>query len=343
MRVVRMIKKTIFAVMKLILPIAGVGTRLRPFTLTKPKCLLPVAGMTILDHIFGFFKDFEISETILITGYKAEVLDLFLIERNFKNVRTVLQENPQGLGEAISLCLPYLSDDEPVLIVLGDTLFEADFSFLKTTQENVLMTRTVEDPSRFGVVVADEENNISRLVEKPQEFISNEAIVGIYYIRDVAALRQSLNALISENIRTRGEFQLTDALQKMLSAGVRFKTAPLREWLDCGTSEAFLETNRFLLNKNHSESSYPGSKIISPCYIGRDVVIENSVIGPHVSIGDGSRIVNSELSDCILDRFVSVENSQIRNSVLGECSRVFNFNGTSFLGDYSEMSGCGDL
>jgi glucose-1-phosphate thymidylyltransferase len=158
-----------------------------------------------------------------------------LKKRNFPNTRTVLQLNPQGLGEAIALCLPYLNDDEPVLIVLGDTLFDADLSFLKNESENVLMTREVEDPRRFGVAVTDSMGHITRLVEKPEIFVSREALVGIYYICDVAAWRSSLLRLIQENIRTRGEYQLTDALQMMLEAGSKFRTARIRSWLDCGT------------------------------------------------------------------------------------------------------------
>ncbi len=326
--------------MKLILPVAGVGTRLRPFTLTKPKCLLPVAGMTILDHILGYFKDYEVSETILITGYKSEAIDDFLKVREFKNVRTVLQKNPQGLGEAVSLCLPYLTDDEPVLIVLGDTLFEADFSFLKDAGENILMTRAVEDPRRFGVVVKDEDGYVSRLVEKPQEFVSNEALVGIYYIKDIAALRRSLNSLISEDIRTRGEYQLTDALQGMVSSGARFKTKPLAEWLDCGTSEAFIETNEFVLKKMKVPvgEPYPGSKIIPPCYFGKNVTIENSMIGPNVSIGDNCSVTGSVLSDCILDHGTFVKSSALQKSVLGENTFVEGVKGKLYLGDYSLIS-----
>ncbi|MDR1760734.1 MAG: NTP transferase domain-containing protein [Fibrobacter sp.] len=330
--------------MKLILPVAGVGTRLRPFTLTKPKCLLPVAGMTVLDHILGYFKDYEISETILITGYKSEAVDEFLKTREFKNMRTVLQKNPQGLGEAISLCLPFLNDDEPVLIVLGDTLFEADFSFLKDSEESVLMTRVVEDPRRFGVVVKGEDGIISRLVEKPQEFVSNEALVGIYYIKDIAALRRSLNTLISENIRTRGEYQLTDALQNMVDSGVRFKTKPLAEWLDCGTSEAFIETNEFVLKKMNVPvgKSYPDSKIIPPCYFGKNVAIENSTIGPNVSIGDNCTVTGSELSDCILDHGTFVKSSALQKSVLGESAIVEGVKGKLYLGDYSLISAQGE-
>ena len=170
--------------MKIVLPVAGNGLRLRPYTENVPKCLLPVAGKTILDWIVEDSLSLKPTETIFITGYKAEAVDSFLEKRAaWGKTRTVVQSNPQGLGEAISLALPFVDDDEPVLIILGDTLFEADLSILHNVDENILYTFKVEDPRRFGVAVTDADGRISRLVEKPQEFISDEAIVGIYYIK----------------------------------------------------------------------------------------------------------------------------------------------------------------
>ena len=205
--------------MKVILPVAGKGERMRPYTNNLPKCLLPVGGKTIIDWIVEDTLPLKPSETIFITGYKAEAVDRFLERRpDWGRTRTVLQSDPQGLGQAVSLALPYVDDNEPLLIILGDTLFEADITALAHATENTLYTYRVQDPSRFGVAVTDSDGQIERLVEKPQEFVSDEAIVGIYYIKDVKELRESLRYLMDNDIRTRGEFQLTDALQMMLRA-----------------------------------------------------------------------------------------------------------------------------
>ena len=174
---------------------------MRPYTNNLLKCLLPVGGKTIIDWIVGDTRQLTPSETIFITGYKAEAMDRYLAGKT----RTVLQSDPQGLGQAISLTLPYTNDNEPLLIILGDTLFDADLERPAGESENVLYTYKVQDPRRFGVAVTGENGRIERLVEKPQEFVSDEAIVGIYYIEDVKALREALKHLMDNNIRTRGE------------------------------------------------------------------------------------------------------------------------------------------
>ena len=257
--------------MKIVLPVAGNGLRLRPYTEDRPKCLLPLAGKTIIDWIVEDASCLKPSETIFITGYKAEKMDEYQKTKpEWGNVRTVLQSNPQGLGEAISLALPYVNDDEPLLIILGDTLFEADLSILNGAQENILYTYKVEDPKRFGVAVVGENGLIDRLVEKPQEFVSDEAIVGIYYIKDVKELKKSLQYLMDYDIRTRGEFQLTDALQMMIEHGCKFRTAPVQEWLDCGLPETLIQTNTWLLQNRMKQSTHNNDNvtIIQPCFIG---------------------------------------------------------------------------
>ena len=178
----------------------------RPLTNNMPKCLLPVGGKTIIDWIVADTLPLHATETIFITGHKASAAEEFLKNRpQWGKTRTVLQGDPQGLGQAISLALPYVSDDEPLLIILGDTLFQADIQSLANAGENILYTYKVTDPHRFGVAVTDAEGRIERLVEKPQEFVSDEATVGIYYIKDVKALRESLQYLMDNDIRTRGK------------------------------------------------------------------------------------------------------------------------------------------
>ena len=307
--------------MKIVLPVAGNGLRLRPYTENVPKCLLPVAGKTILDWIVEDSLSLKPTETIFITGYKAEAVDSFLEKRPaWGKTRAVVQSNPQGLGEAISLALPYVDDDEPLLIILGDTLFEADLSILHNVDENILYTYKVEDPRRFGVAVTDSTGRITRLVEKPQEFVSDEAIVGIYYIKDSKVLKQCLKYLMDNNIRTKNEFQLTDALQMMLEKGCRFRTAPVQKWLDCGLAETLLETNAHVLKRidNSASVNLPGVKVIAPCYIGKGVKIANSTIGPNVSVGDGCVVENSTISNAVLWDSVKVSGQTLDNVILHE-------------------------
>ena len=306
--------------MKIILPVAGNGIRLRPYTENLPKCLLPVAGKTIIDWIVDDALFLKPSETIFITGYKAPVVDEFLKQKpEWGAVRTVVQSNPQGLGEAISLALPYVNDDEPLLIILGDTLFEADLSILEKATENILYTFKVEDPKRFGVAVTDANGHIERLVEKPQEFVSDEAIVGIYYIKDVKALKEALGYLMQNDIRTKGEFQLTDALERMIQNGCKFRTAPVQKWLDCGLVETLLSTNAHILKRNAEVvPQFEGSEVVGPCHIGKNVVIKNSKVGPNVSVGDNCVIENSEISNAILWDGVKVSSQKVADTVVHE-------------------------
>lgn len=325
--------------MKVILPVAGMGSRLKPFTISRPKCLLSIAGKSLLEHIFDAFSSLSVSGEVLVAGYLAKEVERFVEKKGWKQVKIVRQEHPQGLAEAISLAMPEVSDDEPLLIILGDTLFETDLSFLEKAKTNVILTRKVDSPERFGVVVKDASGNVVRLVEKPSEFVSNEAIVGIYYIRDVRALRESLSSMIENNVRTRGEFQLTDALQKMVESGSVFKTAPLTAWLDCGTPETLLETNTAVLKKLPEDlPAYSKATICHPCFIGKNVRIENSTIGPNVSIDDNVCIVNSRIENSLVGESSHIENSEIFSSVLGEGVRVKNFCGEVFLGDFSSVS-----
>lgn len=307
--------------MKIVLPVAGNGLRLRPYTENVPKCLLPVAGKTILDWIVEDSLFLKPSETIFITGYKAEAVDSFLAERtDWGKTRTVVQSNPQGLGEAISLALPYVDDDEPLLIILGDTLFEADLSILENASENILYTYKVADPRRFGVAVVGATGRIERLVEKPQEFVSDEAIVGIYYIKDTKVLKESLKFLMDNDIRTKNEFQLTDALEMMIQKGCHFRTAPVSKWLDCGLAETLLDTNAHVLARNDNSTDFvkDGVKVIAPCHIGKNVRLSNCTVGPNVAVGDNCVVENSTVSDAVLWDGVSVCDKKLENVIVHE-------------------------
>ena len=317
--------------MKIILPVAGKGERMRPYTNNLPKCLLPVGGKTIIDWIVGDTRLLAPTETIFITGYKAEVMDRYLSGKpEWGKTRAVLQSDPQGLGQAISLALPYVDDDEPLLIILGDTLFDANLGQLAGESENVLYTYKVQDPRRFGVAVTGENGRIERLVEKPQEFVSDEAIVGIYYIKDVKELRVALKHLMENNIRTRGEFQLTDALQMMIEQGCKFRTAPVREWLDCGLPETLVQTNTWLLQNKfelnnvsraavYLRDSIHNARLIPPCIIGKNVSIENCTIGPNVTIGDNCKLKDLTMKDCIMWDNEEIGYSHYENQIIAKC------------------------
>lgn len=314
--------------MKIILPVAGKGERMRPYTNNLPKCLLPVGGKTIIDWIVEATRPLTPTETIFITGYKSEVMDRYLAGKpEWGKIRSVLQSDPQGLGQAINLALPYVNDDDPLLIILGDTLFDADLGCLIGENENVLYTYKVQDPRRFGVAVTGENGSILRLVEKPQEFVSDEAITGIYYIKDVRELRTALKYLMDHDVRTRGEFQLTDALQMMIERGSKFRTAPMQEWLDCGLPETLVQTNAWLLQRVYGLNNISrvaidqkdfihNVKLIPPCVIGKNVSLENCTIGPNVTIGDNCVLKNVNIENSVVWNDEVVDNQTIQNRIV---------------------------
>jgi len=323
--------------MKVIIPIAGTGLRMRPMTLNVPKCLLPIAGNTIIGHILAKLEDMSVSEYIFIIGYLGNNVESYIkAEYPHLSAKFVWQREPQGLGEAINLCGDFLAEKEPVLIILGDTLFEADFSSLKMNSGNVLYVREIEDPKRFGVAKVNASGKVELLVEKPQEFVSNKALVGIYFISDTAALKKSLGSLISNNIKTRGEYQLTDALQDMLKNGCEFTTGSISQWLDCGTPEILLESNRCLLANVHQpdlETRFPDCKFEQPCFVGNQTELSNCSIGPFASIGENCKIKGTAIENSVISSGCTLSNSSMRNSILGENSSVNNFSGSLYTGN----------
>lgn len=331
--------------MKVILPVAGIGTRLRPHTLFLPKALLPVGGSNILGYIIDKLADLAVSEIILVTGYKGELIEEYMAQRKSEGaplsdvpVRFVEQSNPRGLGEAIHLCTPFLND-EPTLIILGDTLFEANLNKIVQSEKSIICTRVVEDPERFGVVVTNDVGEITALVEKPAEFVSNEAIVGIYWIRESGLLKESLQELLDNDLRTRGEFQLTDGLAKMLKKGVTFRTAKIDDWLDCGKPETLLETNEKLLKgKTHNDSTQLiNCKLVAPYYISKNVQMNNCTIGPNASIYSNVKGTDSSISNSVIGAGAQISDSQLENSLVGDHSVVLNYKGSLNIGDHSEI------
>lgn len=300
--------------MKAIIPVAGIGTRLRPHTHTQPKVLLPVAGKPMLAHILDELVSLGFDEVTFIIGYKGEMIREFVTNNYSFKSNFVEQPEMKGLGHAIWLAKPHHDTDEPVLIVLGDTIFKADLKKVFELRESALGVHEVEDGRRFGIVELDSKLQVKRLVEKPENPPTNLAIVGIYYMAKPRQLFAALDELIAEGTTTAGEIQLTDALQKMLDAGEPMRTFLIDGWYDCGKAETILTTNRDLLDKQimgakeYAEIAerYPECVIKMPVAIAESAKLENCIVGPHVSIS-----AKSVLKDCI-----------VRNSIIGESAEA---------------------
>lgn len=309
--------------MKVIIPVAGIGLRLRPHTHTAPKGLLHVAGKPILGHILDRLKKLKISEVIFIIGFLGEkVVDYVKKNYDFKS-RFVYQEELKGLGFALNLVSSRIKKDEPVLIILGDTIIETNLGSVFRKNQNALGTHWVDDPRRFGIVEM-EKGWIKRLVEKPEHPTSHQAIVGVYYITDTPLFKECLTEIISKKIKTKGEYQLTDALQLMIKQGAKFSTFNIEGWYDCGKPETLLETNQHLLGKMKLKRKIPGSVLIPPVHIAPKSKIIDSVVGPFVSVAD----------DAI------IRNSIIRNSIIGEEAEInFCLLESSLVGIGAEVNG----
>jgi glucose-1-phosphate thymidylyltransferase len=307
--------------MKAIIPVAGAGTRLRPHTHSTPKVLIELAGKPIIGHILAQLEGLPIDEVIMVVGQKGEMIKDY-VDAHYK-IRTsfIVQEEAKGLGDAIHLAKAAVGRD-PALIILGDTIFKADFGSLLDRPTSLIGVKEVEDPRRFGVVET-EGKRIVRLVEKPEHPESKLAIVGIYLIRETAGLFQAIETLYHRKLRTKGEYQLTDALQVMLEQGTEMETFPVDGWFDCGKPETLLETNRSLLEMGGFKApDFPGSVVIPPVFIDPTAKVEHSIIGPHVSVAAGSHIKQTMVSNSIIGSKVLVEKAMLQGSLLGDNATV---------------------
>lgn len=305
--------------MKVLIPVAGYGTRLRPHTFTTPKPLLMVAGKPIIGHVLDSIAELNPEEVIMVIGQMGERIINYVRDRYSYHFRFVFQEEQLGLGHAVYMGIKD-SASSPLLIILGDTIIEADLKAF-TSGGNMIGTREVEDPSRYGVVrLADGE--IIELVEKSDEPPSNIAIVGIYYLEKPQQLLDTLSKIITDDLRTRGEYQLTDALALLLKSEIKLKAKPVQKWLDCGTTEALLETNRYLLRLKSYYKEKKGVMVKSPVYIFDSAQIKDSIIGPSVSIGENAIITSSIIMDSIVNSGAIVKDSLIASSIIGENARV---------------------
>ncbi|WP_300370853.1 sugar phosphate nucleotidyltransferase [Brachyspira sp.] len=306
--------------MKVIIPAAGEGTRLRPHTITKPKPILPIAGATIIDFIMKEISSIgDLDEIIFIVGYLKDHMIEYLTNK-YKNIKLtfVEQKEYKGLAHAIYLTKDYINNDDKIFIILGDTIFKLNLSNIVSKNENALGVCEVDNPSRFGIAILNENGVITKLIEKPQEPISNLALTGMYNIVNTKELFEAIEYIIKNNIKTKNEYQLTDALQYMIEKGILFKTFKLDGWYDCGEKSTMIETNRNIIKHEILSKGIKDTAIIPPVFIDKDVKIENSVIGPYVHIGTNSKIENSILKNCIIFEEVNMSNAFIDNSIISE-------------------------
>ncbi|MCE5230645.1 NTP transferase domain-containing protein [bacterium] len=331
--------------LRVIIPVAGEGTRMRPHTHTKPKVLLQVAGKPMLSHILDELKQYDVEEICLVVGHKGEAIREYVTRAYDYKFQFVTQSELKGLGHAIWMTREHFQGvQSPLLIILGDTLFDADFKKIIGSDANWIGVKEVDDPRRFGIVALDGER-ITAMVEKPErdKAPTNLAIVGIYYFNNAAPLFTNLDKLIDSGKTTKGEFQLTDAMQLMLEQGALMKPFKIAGWFDCGKPETLLETNRILLEKAcrtgkvNDSTQFDGSLIRQPVSLGEGVKIENSIIGPHVTIAQGATIRSSIVRNSIISSEAVVENLLLDGSIISDHAHAFGAFANLNLGDSSEL------
>ncbi len=284
--------------MRVIIPAAGVGSRLRPHTHTLPKALVHVAGKPILGHILDRIVCLEPQETIIITGFMGDKVQEYAPGHFPYPIRFVEQQDLLGLGYAVHMALE-TAGTEPVLVILGDTIVDADLKSIVALKHNQLALLAVKDPQRFGIAeVLD--GRIVSVVEKPSHPKSDLAIIGLYYIVDTPLLKKHLDRLVERDIRTKGEIELTDALQGMIDDGAVFRPASVDGWYDCGQRETLITTNRYLLGTMTPQEPIAGCVIIPPVYVAPTAIVEESVIGPYVSISDKAVVRHSIIKNSIV-------------------------------------------
>ena len=320
-----------------IIPAAGVGTRLRPHTHTQPKVLLQVAGKPILAYILDDLVELGVRKVVMIVGHMGEHVVSF-VRSSYPALEVEVAEQPErlGLGHAVSLAEPYVGD-EPILIILGDTIFEADLGNVLSGGVSSIGVKAVEDARRFGIVEIDGAGRVVRMVEKPDHPTSNLAITGVYYFTHGRLLFAALRELQQRDMRTRGEFQLTDAMQLLVERGETITTFPIQGWYDCGKTETLLETNRILLDKRGTCPEIPGSVTHGPLWVAGGAVVEGCILGPHVSIAAGAQLRNAVVRDSIINENARVEHVLLEASVVGENAVVCGGFKRINVGDSSEV------
>jgi glucose-1-phosphate thymidylyltransferase len=326
--------------MKVIIPLAGKGTRLRPHTHITPKPMLKIAGKPVIDYVM---EDLEalgnVDQVIYITGHLKEKVEEYARRKYpFPSV-FVEQKEQRGTADAVALARPYV--DEPVMIIFVDTIFDADFSIVKNTEaDGIIWVKEVEDYQRFGVVVADRHGHMTKIVEKPSTPISKRANIGLYYIRNWKLLLEGIDWVLRQP-PNKGEYYLTDAFQYMIDRGAKIAVVDVAGWYDAGKLDTLLETNRTILERRRAarrpRSVPAGVTLVDPVYIEDDVTLVSSTIGPNVSVSAGSTIESSQLTDTIVGARSTVRRSALRNSLIGDEALVEGVRGELTISDHSEV------
>jgi glucose-1-phosphate thymidylyltransferase len=334
--------------MNIIVPMAGRGSRLRPHTLTVPKPLVPVGGKPIVHRLVEDIAAVcaeKIDEIAFVIGDFGDEVEKELIavaESLGAKGSIHYQDKPLGTAHAVLCAKEKL--EGPVVVAFADTLFKANFK-IDPNDDGILWVKQIEDPSAFGVIKMNEQGEIIDFVEKPKEFVSDLAMIGIYYFKDGARLRKELEYLIDNDVIKGGEYQLPDGLRRLTEAGYKFKPGEVIEWLDCGNKEVTVHTNQRVLEYDFEKNKMMVSEtadiidsvIIPPCYIGENVVIENSVVGPHVSLGKGTRVMNSVLTNSNIQQNSEITNAVLRDSMIGSFANYIGSARDLSLGDYSTI------
>lgn len=333
--------------MKLIIPMAGRGTRLRPHSITVPKPLVAVAGKPIVARLVEDLAKAcpePIDEIAFIIGDFGEQVedDLKALAQSLGAKGSIYQQT-EKLGTAHAILCAKESLQGPVIVAFADTLFQSNFK-LNMEEAGLIWVKKVADPSAYGVVKLDQSGYVTDFVEKPSTFVSDLAIVGIYYFQSAENLEKELQYLVDNNIMDRGEYQLTNALENMKTKGLKFSTSRIDEWLDCGNKKAVVHANQRILEIKDdaaqvaSDLQQSNSVVIPPCFIGEGVVLENAVVGPHASIGKGSLIRNSIVQNSLIQENSQVEDAVLRDTMLGAYVKYKGQAQALSLGDYSEYS-----
>jgi len=309
---------------KVIVPLAGKGTRLLPLTKRVPKPLVRVAGRPVMDYVMDAVKGLDVDELIVITGHLKDVVERYIVERYDVKATFVEQKTLDGTAGAINLARPYV--DSPVLIIFVDTVFEADLSLVnRVDADGIIWVKEVEDYQRFGVIVTDAEGYMTRIVEKPSTPISRLANIGLQYVRDWKALFDGIAHTLKQPPGKGGEYYLTDAFQYMVDRGCRLLTAPVAGWYDCGKVDTLLETNQHLLEHGRARipsGPCPRCTIVPPVYIEEGVTIHDATVGPNVSIEAGSFVAESTIANSILGRNVRVVRGIVKDSLVGDDQKI---------------------
>jgi len=328
---------------KVVIPLAGKGTRLRPHTHTTPKPLVRAGGQPVMSYIMNDLQSLGVTEAVFITGHLKEKVEAYAREE-YPDFRVHYVEQPvqDGTAGAIHLAEPYI--DEDLLIIFVDTLFDADMSLVKRLPEDVagvIWAKEVEDYQRYGVIVLDEAGNMARIVEKPTEPVSKLANIGLYYIRDWKLLFEGVRHVMSQPPGPSGEYYLTDAFQYMIDHGAKIRVEEVAGWYDCGKVETLLETNRYLLETTRALAPAGGTnvRVEGPVRVAPGVSLENVTLGPNVSIEAGSTVRNSILRDSIIGRDAQIANATLTDSLIGDRARIENVAGSFNLGDDAEVIG----